>query len=112
MSKYHSQKVTVDGITFESKAEAERYFELTLMERMGMIKDLARQVPFVLIKGQRWSDGKKHRDVVYKADFVYLDTETDKVVVEDVKGFRTEGYKIKRELMKDRYGVEIQEVGA
>lgn len=32
-------------------------------------------------------------------------------VVEDVKGFRTDAYKIKRELMKDRYGIEIREIG-
>lgn len=109
-SKYGNKKVDVDGIEFDSMAEANRYVELRMMEKLGEIRDLRRQVPFVLITGQRWGDGKKHRDTVYKADFVYIDNETGQTVVEDVKGFKTDAYKIKRELMKDRHGIEIKEV--
>ena len=110
MSKYHSKKTEVDGILFDSKAEARRYMDLAIMERCGVIKDLRLQVPFVLVKGEKWSDGRKHRDVVYKADFVYLDN--GQIVVEDVKGFRTEAYRIKRELMKAVHHIEIREVRA
>lgn len=108
--KYHNRRTEVDGFVFDSKAEARRYEELRMMEKMGLIRDLRRQVPFVLIRGQRWSGGRKHRDTVYRADFVY--TENGRQIVEDVKGVKTEGYKIKRELMKDRYGIEIKEVRA
>ena len=106
--KYGNKKTECDGILFDSKAEAGRYIELKLMEKMGVIQDLAWQVPFTLIKGQRWSDGKKHKDTVYKADFVY--TENGQTVVEDVKGFLTKVYKLKKELMKEKYGIEIREV--
>lgn len=108
--KYHNRKTEVDGIVFDSKAEARRYEELRQMERMGLITSLDRQVTFKLITGKKWSNGRKHRDTVYKADFTYF--EDGKLVVEDVKGFRTEGYRIKRELMKDRYNIEIKEVKA
>ena len=110
MSKYHSKKTEVCGITFDSKAEAERFMELDMLEKVGAIKDLALQVPFVVIQGKRWSDGKKHRDTKYIADFVYTDAETGETIVEDVKGFRTDAYRLKAELMKERYNVEIREV--
>lgn len=109
--KYHNKKTEADGIVFDSKAEARRYEELRMMEKMGLIHGLERQVPFVLIRGQRWrSGGRKHPDTIYKADFVYF--ENGNKIVEDVKGFRTAVYRIKRELMKDRYGIEIREVRA
>ena len=95
-SKYRNRKMILDGHTFDSMAEADRYPLLRLAELRGYIKDLRLQVPFVLIKGQRWSDKKKHRDTIYRADFVYIDTETGQTVVEDVKGFRTEAYRLKR----------------
>lgn len=109
--KYGNIKTEIDGNMFDSRAEANRWVELRLMEQVGYISELRRQVPFTLIQGQRWSDGKKHRDTVYIADFVYIDNDTGLTVVEDVKGFRTDAYKIKRELMKDRYGIEIREIG-
>lgn len=106
--KYHNHKTEFDGILFDSKKEAMRYAILRSMEQIGEIKDLRRQVKYTLIEGKRWSNGKKHRDTVYIADFVYR--LNGRQIVEDVKGFRTPEYKLKRELMKDRYNIEIQEV--
>ena len=48
------------------------------------------------------------RECSYKADFVY--GEDGKTVVEDVKGFRTKEYIIKRKLMLERYGIRIRDV--
>lgn len=107
--KYRNVKTEADGILFDSKAEAQRWLELRILEHSGMITRLRRQVPFVLIKGTVWSDGKKHRDTKYIADFYYID-EDGRIVVEDVKGYRTAVYKLKREIMKDVYGIEIKEV--
>ena len=46
----------------------------------------------------------------YKADFTYFDDrQGGEFVVEGVKGFRTEGYKIKRHLMKAVHGIEVLE---
>lgn len=52
--------------------------------------------------------------VGYVADFVYEEKTTDgwQEVVEDVKGFRTHDYIIKRKLMLWRYGIRIREVKA
>ena len=48
------------------------------------------------------------KECSYIADFAYF--QNGHLVVEDTKGFRTEGYKIKRKLMLERYGIQIREV--
>ena len=53
MSKYHSQKATYNGITFDSKRERDRYIDLLLLERAGEISELRLQVSFELIPKQR-----------------------------------------------------------
>lgn len=98
MSKYNNKKTIVDGIAFDSKKEAYRYEELKILEKANIIKNLARQVPFELIPKQRGE-----RAVRYIADFVYIDTKTGNIIVEDVKGFKTDVYKLKRKLFKYRY---------
>ena len=109
MSKYNSKKTVVDGQTFDSKKEARRYQELLLLEKAGEIKNLCRQVKFVLIPSQRDETGKVvERECSYKADFTY--EEGIKTVVEDVKGYRTKEYIIKRKLMLYQYGIRIREV--
>lgn len=109
-TKYNNKKITVDGQKFDSKKEANRYKELKLMEKAGAIKDLRMQAKFTLIPAQRdEATGKVvERECSYKADFVY--EEDGKTVVEDVKGFRTKEYVIKRKLMLWRYGIRIREV--
>lgn len=110
--KYHNRRVVVDDMTFDSEAEYKRWQELRMMERVGLIRDLKRQVPFEIIPKFKAPDGKIIRQTVYKADFVYKDLETGKEVVEDVKGFSTPEYKLKKKLMLWRNGIEIKEVQA
>ena len=110
MSKYNAQKTTVDGISYDSRKEAQRAQELRLMLRAGVISNLREQVPYELIPAQKNEYGKViERAVVYKADFVY-DDEKGKTVVEDVKGVRTKEFIIKRKLMLYEYGIRIREV--
>ena len=45
-SKYGARKTIVDGITFDSKKEANRYRELKLLEDAGEIEKLKMQVAF------------------------------------------------------------------
>lgn len=109
MSKYNSKKTVVGGQKFDSKKEARRYQELLLLEKAGEIKNLSRQVKFVLIPSQRDESGKLiERECSYKADFTY--EEGIKTVVEDVKGYRTKEYIIKRKLLLYQYGIRIREV--
>ena len=106
--KYHAKKMNLDGITFDSKKEANRYAELKLLERSGAIHNLQRQVRYELIPAQK-KDGKTvERACHYIADFVY--EEDGKTVVEDVKGFRTKEYVLKRKLMLQVHGIEVREV--
>ncbi len=106
-SKYNAKKITVDGIRFDSQKEYNRYTVLKLMEKSGVISNLQQQVKYELIPANRRHDGKLERAVNYYADFVY--TQNGYTVVEDVKGFKTKEYVIKRKLMLDRYGIEIRE---
>lgn len=121
-SKYHSVKVCVDGIRFDSRKEAEEWSRLRSLEQAGEISSLRRQVPYTLITEQREPDiigprgGRKKGKVIerpctYFADFVYTDKEGNEIV-EDVKSkaTRTPEYIIKRKLMLERYGIRIKEV--
>lgn len=110
MSKYKAQKTTVDGITYDSRKEAQRAQELRLMLKAGIISNLREQVPYELIPAQKNEYGKViERAVIYKADFVY-DDEKGKTVVEDTKGVRTKEYILKRKLLLYMYGIRIREV--
>ena len=103
MSKYRNIKTEVDGIVFDSKAEARRYAELRLLEKANEISDLRLQPKFnCKIHGKKIC--------TYRADFDYYDG--DQWVIEDVKGFRTQGYQLKKKLVEALYGVEIREVRA
>ena len=111
MSKYGAKKVTFDGKTFDSQKEAQRYAELRLLDRGKVISDLKCQVKFELIPNQKDENGKViERAVNYIADFVYIDKNTGKTVVEDTKGFKTKEYIIKRKLMLWIHNIEIREV--
>lgn len=105
-SKYHAKKTVVDGITFDSKREADRYLVLKSMEEDGDIEDLRRQVRYELVPAFD-VDGKHYRPVYYVADFVYR--ENGHEVIEDVKGVVTDVYRLKRKLTAYRYGMNIRE---
>lgn len=104
--KFGNNKVVVDGLKFDSKKEANRYCELTLLQRAGKITNLERQKKFELIPTIKFG-GHTERGVSYIADFVYI--ENGQQVVEDVKGFKTKDYIIKRKIMLWRYGIKILE---
>jgi len=99
-NKYNAIQTTVDGVTFDSGKEANRYLELKLLQRAGEISDLKLQVPYEFIV-----NGIKV--CKYYADFVYQ--EKGKEVVEDTKGKITDVYRIKKKLMKAIYNIEVLE---
>lgn len=107
VSKYHNQKTMYDGVLFDSKREAERWAELLILEKAGVISDLKRQVRYELLPTQK-TKTKTERAVNYVADFVYK--ENGETVVEDTKGVPTKEYIIKRKLMLFIHGIEIREV--
>ena len=102
-SKYHARKIKApDGQVFDSVKEYHRWGCLRLLERAGAIQDLKRQVKFELIPRVG-----EERPCNYIADFTYM--ENGNLVVEDVKGVRTEVYKIKKKLMLWVHGIRIKE---
>lgn len=102
MSKYNSKKVTVNGITFDSKKEANFYCELVMLQAGGVVKSFDMQVPFVLQPPFTDATGNKIRAIKYIADFVIEYKDGHKEVV-DVKGYRTDVYRLKRKMLCYRY---------
>ena len=101
-SKYKAKKTIIDGIEFHSIAEGKRYVDLKKLEKAGAIQNLSLQPRFILQEGFVNVDTlQKERAIEYKADFQY--TENNETIVEDVKGFKTSDYKIKRKLFLFKY---------
>lgn len=85
-----------------------------------MIRDLQRQVHFQLTPTYREPDtigprgGVKKGKVIidkseYIADFCYVDTKTGEYIVEDVKGYKTPDYVLKKKFLYHLRGIMIHE---
>ena len=74
MNKLKNIKTTVDGIVFDSKAEAQRWQQLKILEKVGQIGNLRRQVKYVLIPTQKVNGKVIERECSYYADFVISET--------------------------------------
>lgn len=134
-AKLGNKRIFVDGITFDSMAEARRYRDLKLLEKNGDISGLELQKRYELIPaqyelkptGETYKRGnlkgqqklKKvciEQSLVYIADFVYKDNRTGEIIVEDVKGYTDPKsavyakFVIKRKLMLWLYGIRVVEV--
>jgi hypothetical protein len=103
--KFRAQRtVCSEGHSHPSKGEARRCGELHLLQRLGEIRLLQREVPFpVIINGVKV--------FTYKADFVYFD-ESGRTV-EDFKGVVTPIYRLKKKCVEAYHpGLKIVEVRA
>ena len=107
-NKYNNRKIIVDGITFDSKHEAEVYTQLKVLERRNQITNLRLQVPFILLEKYRINN-RTVRAIKYIADFTFNNSD-GQLEVWDAKGVRTPTYKLKKKLFEYRYGIEIKEV--
>ena len=99
-NKYNAEKTTVDGVTFDSKKEGARFFELKLLQDRKEITELQRQVKFQIVP----KAGKNERAHYYVADFTYK--EYGKQVIEDVKSPATKAnavYSLKKALVLWQY---------
>ena len=105
--KYNNVKKAIDGITFDSKAEADRYGTLKLLLAAGKIRSLKCHVPYLI-------HVEMNLVCTYEADFVYEEKTACgwEWVVEDCKGVRTAVYKLKKKLMAICRGIVIREVEA
>ena len=98
-----------DTITFDSEKERNYYLILKDRERRGEIVDLRRQVEIEIQPGFILPSGEKIRPITYRADFTYYDNIDSSVHIIDVKGYKTEIYKLKKKLLAYK-GYYIEEV--
>jgi len=97
-NKYKAKAVYHDGKRFASIKEGKRYLELKMLKESGVVKYFQRQTPWDLPGGIRylldfqvkWSDGSE--------------------TFEDVKGMRTEIYKLKKKQVEALYPITITEI--
>lgn len=95
-NKYNARKVTVDGLKFDSRKEADYYSNLKLLKRAGEIKGFCRQARFYIGAGRE-----------YVCDFIVWHESHVEII--DVKGFETDVFKIKKDMFDEMYpGLELK----
>ena len=95
--KFNAKPTVADGIRFDSKKEAKYYEELKLRQKAGDIVFFLRQVPLHL-------PGKTR----YVIDFLEFHADGTVHFVE-IKGHKTEVYKIKKRQAESLYPIQIEE---
>lgn len=103
LNKFHAERT--EG--FHSKKERNRYRDLCLLQRGGLIDGLEVQKLY-----EFWIEGI--RVGAYILDFKYFDKEKGGHVHEDVKGYKKgpayDLFRLKKNLMRAIYGIEIIEL--
>lgn len=109
-NKFNAKRVVIDGVTFDSKKEGERYRVLKTLRNHAdpaqKVTKIKRQVPYLVeVNGQKICN--------YKLDFevTYGD---GRVEYEDVKGLRKgsayQVFRLKKKLVEAIYGIKIIEI--
>ena len=105
-SKYGNQKTVYNGMTFDSKREAAFCAELDMLKRASnkaeKVISYECQVPFQIIHFEK-------KICKYIADFVVKYADGSEKII-DVKGVRTDVFKLKKKLVEAQFGVIIHEV--
>ena len=96
-SKYHSHKVTVDGIKFDSQLEADYYGRLKLLVKVGALNGFCRQARFVITEGVNGNNATE-----YVCDFVLFYPDGHFRIV-DTKGVETPEFKLKQKCFAEKY---------
>lgn len=99
--KYGNVPTVYKGREYASIKEARRAAELDILVKTGHVIMWFAQVPFELQAG-----------IVYIADFVIIRSDWE-VRIEDTKGgeaTKTQAYRMKRKLFREKYGRAITEV--
>lgn len=111
--KYNAKKATIDGITFDSKAEAAYYNRLKILKKAGEIKDFEMQVQFNLLesfehpsKKTKAGEPSRVRAINFTPDFVITELDGSKTVV-DVKGMITKDFPLRAKLFMNKYNMPL-----
>jgi hypothetical protein len=95
-NKYGAKKTAIDGITFDSKKEANYYLMLKLEWRANQIRYFLRQVPFDLPGNTK-----------YRVDFMVVGLD-GAIRYVDVKGHQTKEFIRAKKQVEAVYGIEIE----
>jgi DnaJ-class molecular chaperone len=109
--KYSNKYVKLDGFSFDSQAEATRYGELVYRVKAGEISQLRVHTRWGLYCAGQGGVVVKIAD--YESDLDYIETESGRLVVEDVKSAATRllpMYLLHRKWFAAQFGFEITEV--
>lgn len=108
-NKYNAKRTIVDGITFDSKKEADYYCKLKLLQKAGEVVKFEMQVPFTLFDGFKINGKSVMRPVKYILDFRVKYKNGD-VKYFDTKGFMTPLAQLKLKWMMDKFGIFVEVV--
>lgn len=101
MSKYKSEKIVVDGITFDSKDEAKYYQYLKRLKAESKIINFELQPVYELIPKFK-KHGKTFRKTTYTPDFLIYHLDGSEELI-DVKGFSTQQGELRKKLFDYKY---------
>ncbi len=124
-AKYGNKRLTIDGVTWDSKREYQRWLVLRQAEKDGLISELERQPKFELVPAikEKYVKHLKTKDkvcertaqlpITYTADFRYI--KDGNIVVEDVKASPHMAaldpkFLIKEKLFRWKFGFPIKRV--
>lgn len=107
-SKYGNKKHEVDGITFDSKAEARYYMKLKRngMSFMPLSETYCAMQENVLLQEGYLCNDRKIAPIYYRADFVIYENGQVKKVI-DVKGYQDAISMLKMKMFAHRYGFPV-----
>jgi hypothetical protein len=100
-SKYGAKKITLDGITFDSKDEARYYEYLKKLKAEEKILNFELQPKYELQQSFR-KYGKSHKAITYAPDFLVYHLDGSEELI-DVKGTETQQGNMRRKMFDYRY---------
>lgn len=100
-SKYGNKRT--EG--YASKREYKVACDLKALQQAGKISELEEQVWLELLPKL---PPEYPKPLCYVADFIYV--ENGQRIIADAKGVRTEGYRIKKRILKQLLGLDIKEL--
>lgn len=112
-NKFNASKIKLDGMTFDSTKEYNRYIELKALQQRGEIFGLEHHTKFELAPSVKIEGEKRTKPALrYFADFTYY-LINGEYIVEDVKSVATRklpSYRNKKHLMKTVHNIDVREV--
>jgi hypothetical protein len=118
-AKFKNKRCFLNGEKFDSQRELKYWLGLQARQAAGEIRDLERQVVFILADRVNLEEKRVKPALRYVADYRYTVIVPDAalkyesegaVIVADAKGKQTPEYRTKKHLMADRHKIIVREV--